>query len=433
MSYSEPHLEREEYQVVEGSLASSAPTTSSAPTPRPSSPRPSSPRPVEKASLPRPRVAFERLISPTNASNASVESNESGTSVVHGFEPSAHRSHSQLALSLSRVYSASSSSPEAASALAKRKGGMFTLGGSMQESDSDHMRDNLSPMPPSSLRQPPSIRQPSSIRQPGLADTKKSKHASFAANVTEMPAAKRNFILPSSQDEDAMETDDEDEDAIDDDESVIDEEDDDVWEDEEEDSAPQPLVFNRVESTANLTSRRSIITEGLHQGQRAAGMRDAASRSTPMLQSLRRSPRNGPSMPASPEDEPEEDYVPGIGDPIADAATPMGITNTNMQATAPIAMSPRANRRNMLAQELGVSLRKHMLTERQQRNIFPAATLPRRHTTQDMQNLTQYPATSSGEAGSSNNTTNNTDDQAGRASNRDYFEFGLAEYHQKGW
>jgi len=249
-----------------------------------------------------------------------------------------------------------------------------------------------------------------------------------------MPAAKRNFILPSSQDEDAMETDDEDEDAIDDDESVIDEEDDDVWEDEEEDSAPQPLVFNRVESTANLTSRRSIITEGLHQGQRAAGMQNAAFRSTPMLQNLRRSPRNGPSMPASPEDEPEEDYIPGIEDSTADATSPMGITTTNMQATAPIAMSPRANRRNMLAQELGVSLRKHMLTERQQRNIFPAATLPRRHTTQDMQNLTQYPgAASSGDASSSTNDTNTTNGQAGRVSNRDYFEFGLAEYHQKGW
>jgi len=296
------------------------------------------------------------------------------------------------------------------------------------------MRDNLSPMPPSSLRQPPSIRQPSSIRQPGHTDTKKSKHASFAANVTEMPAAKRNFILPSSQDEDAMETDDEDEDAIDDDESVIDEEDDDVWEDEEEDSAPQPLVFNRVESTANLTSRRSIITEGLHQGQRAAGMQNAAFRSTPMLQNLRRSPRNGPSMPASPEDEPEEEYIPGTEDPSAEDATlPMGIANMNLQATAAIAMSPRANRRNMLSQELGVSLRKHMLTERQQRNIFPAATLPRRHTTQDMQNLTQYPGTSSGEAGPSTNATNNTNGQAGRASNRDYFEFGLAEYHQKGW
>lgn len=427
MSWSDSALDTDLPLVDQDPISASAPTssapTSTAPTPRPSSPRPSSPRNVVQPPAPRPKVVFEHLISPTNASNASVESNESHTSIVRGFEPgksiSTYRSQSSLKLADTKAQ-ASSSSSEAGLIMAKRnkgkgKANMFTLGSSVNDNSSDSMRDNSSPMPQSSLR------------PPNQSFAKQKKHASFADTVIDLQS-KKTFMLPSSHDDDgAIESDDDDEDAIDDSESVI-EEDDDEWEDdEEEESAPQPLTFHKVDSTVRLASRRSIITEGLHQGDRADGLQNAASRSSPMLQSSRRSPRNGPSMP-SPDEEPEA-YIDTETALNSNGTLPMVITTSNMHRSPSMALSPRATRRNMLAQELGVSLRKHMLNERQQRQFSTAPALPRRHTTMDMNNLTQYP----------NAESNNQTPRASRQQPRidpttgDYFEFGLGEYHQKGW
>jgi hypothetical protein len=431
LSMSESHLEREEPTPIEGSLASSAPTTSSAPTPRPSSPqpalpvepvqraaspvpmvaRPASPVPIQQPQRTGPRVGFERRTSP------SVGSNGSYTSVTRGFEPGkpilSVKSQTQLALAM-RKGQACSSSPEVTTASAKRKHPKFTLGGSMQESDSDHMRDNFSPMPHSSLRAP---NQSTSTRQ--------KKHASFAEHVTEMPQKKPAFALPSSN-EDATASDNED--AIDDDDmsdSAIDDGGDD-WEDEEEEQIRSTLTFGKVDSSVNLTSRRSILTAGLHQGQRASAMQNAASRSTPMLQNLRRSPRNGPSMPVSPEEEPEFVMDAGSGD--SSAPIPMVRSSINMTGSAPLALSPRATRRNMLSKELGMSLRKHMLNERQQRNIIPVASgLPRRHTTQDMKNLTKHPEAPS------DDQTPAASGPSGIGMKKDYFQSGFTDYHQKGW
>jgi hypothetical protein len=288
----------------------------------------------------------------------------------------------------------------------------------MQESDSDNMRDNNSPMPHSSLRAP---NQGTSSKQ--------KKHASFAEHVAVMPQKKSAFMMPSSSEE-VFVSGDEEEDIS---ESAIEEDGD--WEDDEEEpasasaSAPAPstLTFGKVDSTVNLASRRSVLTTGLHQGQRANAMQNAASRSTPMLQNLRRSPRNGPSMPVSPEDEPEILLEASNGE--SSAPIPMVRSSINMTSSAPVALSPRATRRNMLSKELGVSLRKHMLNERQQRNIIPiaSAALPRRHTTQDLKNLTRYPEAPS------NDQTPAASGLSGNGAKKDYFQTGFAEYHQKGW
>ncbi|KAI5302345.1 hypothetical protein KEM56_000770 [Ascosphaera pollenicola] len=99
---------------------------------------------------------------------------------------------------------------------------------------------------------------------------------------------------------------------------------------------------------------------------------------------------------------------------------------------AAMAHSPRTTRRNMLASELTESLRHHLLWERQQKcggiatmqnpNIPPAgnANLPRRHTTQDVSRLTEYPRPSE-------------DDTAGDDSDNDYLDDFGGEYHNKGW
>lgn len=420
LSYSESTLEKDEPLLPEGSRASSAP---SAPTPRPASPQPSAPRPVENAPTPRPRVVFEHLISPANASNAtnaSANSNDSSHSIVRGFEPgksiSTYRSQSSLALSANKAQ-ASSSSPEAMPALAKRKGGAFKLGRSVEDEDSDPVHEDDASLPRSSLR-------PAGQNLP-----RQKKHASFADTVMDPVPNRQTFVMPSSQD-----SHEEDEDAIlSTDDEYEDDDDDDVWEDEDEDVAPQPLTFNKVPSTTNLTSRRSYLTQGLHQHERAAAaMQDASVRSSSgalLGQGLRRSPRNGPSMPVSPDEEPETEIAEASSSSVATAGAHPIQTTTNMLApVAPIALSPRATRRNMLAQELGVSLRKHMLHERQQRNFYTAPTpaIPRRHTTHELNKLSRYPEAES--------STDATPAANGRPSDtRDYFEFGLNEYHQKGW
>ncbi|KAI5286481.1 hypothetical protein KEM54_006756 [Ascosphaera aggregata] len=101
---------------------------------------------------------------------------------------------------------------------------------------------------------------------------------------------------------------------------------------------------------------------------------------------------------------------------------------------AAMAHSPRTTRRNMLASELTESLRHHLLWERQQKgggiatmnnsNLAPLANanLPRRHTTQDVSRLTEYPKPDAGiSAGGI------IDDET------DYLDDFGGEYHNKGW
>jgi hypothetical protein len=113
--------------------------------------------------------------------------------------------------------------------------------------------------------------------------------------------------------------------------------------------------------------------------------------------------------------------------PIAEvprsAAQPIIMTTTN---TTPHqqALSPRTTRRNMLATELTVSLRQHLLWERQQKSQTANAVLKRRHTAHDVANLKQYPEKV--HMGKEDNDGTN-------ASWNQYFSQGLGEYHSKGW
>lgn len=62
-------------------------------------------------------------------------------------------------------------------------------------------------------------------------------------------------------------------------------------------------------------------------------------------------------------------------------------SSTHYQA----ALSPRTTRRNMLATELTASLRRNIVLERSQKSSTANAMLKRRHTSQDVANLKQYP------------------------------------------
>ncbi|KAM7216145.1 Protein of unknown function (DUF3295) domain containing protein [Rhypophila decipiens] len=187
------------------------------------------------------------------------------------------------------------------------------------------------------------------------------------------------------------------------DESAIDDDDDSSdWEDSVEDSGKnsvdEKFHFQRVDSKANLTSRRSLITLMLAQGGRAQKLGNHASQSTSAIPRARAT-LNGPSLVASPNDSDEAPLMMKRGSrappmrPINEiprsSAQPINAIGTGYHHQA--ALSPRTTRRNMLATELTESLRRQLLWERSQKSSTANAVLKRRHTSHDVANLKQYP------------------------------------------
>ncbi|KAK0627184.1 hypothetical protein B0T14DRAFT_600444 [Immersiella caudata] len=170
-----------------------------------------------------------------------------------------------------------------------------------------------------------------------------------------------------------------------------------------------------------LTSRRSLITLMLAQGNRGQRLGNNASQSTSTLPHphatlnspvvnypndsdkalvMKRCTRASPMRPTN--------EVPRA------SAQPIDITTTGMNHQA--ALSPRTTRRNMLAAELTKSLRQQLLSERSQ--LTANAVLKRRHTSHDVANLKQHPERPY------MNERNNVDDG---------LDFGDTGYHARGW
>lgn len=232
----------------------------------------------------------------------------------------------------------------------------------------------------------------SSRPNPLLATQK--KQTSFSNQVVT-----RTIPTVAVDDNEQSETDYVDESAIDDDDDSSD------WEDSNEESGKSSVddktLFQRVDSKANLTTRRSLITLMLAQNERDERIQrlgNNASQSTSAIPRARTSP-NGPSVGASPEDSDEAPLMMKRGAGRATTLRPINevprsvaqpiMTTNHFQPHA--ALSPRTTRRNMLATELTESLRRHLLWERSQKTQTANAVLKRRHTSQDVANLKQYP------------------------------------------
>ncbi|KAL9047714.1 MAG: hypothetical protein Q9162_007963 [Coniocarpon cinnabarinum] len=208
-------------------------------------------------------------------------------------------------------------------------------------------------------------------------------------------------------------------------ESAIEEEDDDAWEDEGSDTQPSEpqkkdeMKFYRVDSAAHLPSRKSALTLTLE------GQRNNTLYATPTYKRSRTSTPNGPSMPGSPEaDSQLEMRAHQMG-----ASKPIIHTTTNTQALPPLT-SPRTTRRNMMNGELSESLRKHMLSERQQRNplqIDPTQ-MRRAHTAYDVPRMGKLP-----EHGEAPKAAGNGDLKNKSAQWDHYFEQRSSDYHEAGW
>lgn len=418
-----------------------APLTAKQPSPKAAAAEPIISAPETKASSATPPSTNSMRSSVGTLNNE--PSGQSTTSVVRGFSPS-QVSSSYRSIPL---MTAPSSLPKSALASNTRlqktkKHAMFALGGSSQ-SDGDSFQESSmeARMQQSKMN---SNQKKGGFMLGGSSDAESSlksnmkqargpltrppvqqkKQTSFKEEIAKR-AILDNNVFSDTEDED----DDVDESAIDDDDS-------DEWEDSMEESGKSSLddkgqlEFHRVDSRPTLSSRRSLITAQLHQGDRAAQLlRAAQHKSTSALHHRSRtSSPQGPSMPPS-DDEGDAPVTMagrlgrGTGSEVPrSGAQPIIMTTTN-STPHQAALSPRTTRRQMLATELTPSLRRNLLWERQQKNQTASAVLKRRHTAHDVAHLKQYPERAHMTPDAPND----------HGSYNQYFGQGLGEYHTKGW
>lgn len=375
---------------------------------------------------------------PTTGSDTSVSSSgvlpakpvlTKTPSIVRGFSPSQISSSYRSGTRLAAPEQPSTAKMQFQQKLApnKRKGGMFTLGGSSGDDDESSFEERMTPNPHRSSLSEELNRHPTKPETTngvnGVSPAKKV--ASFRNDVeshTIKPIKERMY-----EDEDAIETDDTEEEEPS--ESAIEDEDEEDWEDSVTESGQSSVdekeLFQRVDSRPNLVSRPSLLTMMMHQPSKM-GM---PTRSTPALQrSSRVTPPNGPSSGASPDDG-ENLTMKGRDVP---RSKPIIVKPT---AQGSGAHSPRTTRRNMLATELTESLRRHLLWERQQKNTTATAVFKRRHTTHDMANLKEYPGPKGAVAGGGQRgpSDGSAKDTSKNNSWNNYNEYGPWEYHVKGW
>ncbi|GKU22610.1 hypothetical protein FLAG1_11035 [Fusarium langsethiae] len=217
------------------------------------------------------------------------------------------------------------------------------------------------------------------------------------------------------------------------DESAIDDDDDSSdWEDATEESGKSnvdDMFFQRVNSKPNLTSRRSLITLMFAQNDSARNLGGHASQSTSATPQSR-SP-DGPSLGASPSDSDEAPLMmKGMRGPALKPIHEVPRSTVQPIMTGPnhlqpqTALSPRTTRRNMLATELTESLRRHLLWERQQKSSTANAVLKRRHTSQDVASLKQFPE----------KPCMKKSEDVNASSWNQYFSKEASDgYHSKGW
>lgn len=323
------------------------------------------------------------------------------TTVVKGFSPSqfspARASHVPIS-SLPDVIPEPHSSPAPKLVQSKKQPAKFALGVSSGDESSPSLEIHpqakknkmfqLGGSSGSTEERSPSLKSALHSGKPSSLLGTHKKQTSFSNQVT-----MRTISTPSDQSGSDL------------DESAIDDDDEDSeWEDSIEESGKssvdEPVTFKRVPSRPNLTSQTSLISLMLAgQEERAKGLSNYASQSTPAIAQRTRQLQNAPNAAASPNDSDDN----GLEMRKGLRRTPLKPINEIPRSTAqPImtkstthyhqqALSPRTTRRNMLATELTESLRRQLLWERQQKSSTANAVLKRRHTSHDVANLKQYP------------------------------------------
>lgn len=362
-------------------------------------------------------------MSPPVGSDVSTSTDLSSHSIVRGFSLGRVSSSIRSSTNLATPTPILKPTPQTKAESGKKKIPIFQIGaGSSSDGDNSSFETQMIMAKRSSLSD--GLKKPAFNR----------KTTSFKDEVT----TRTINDTRSSESEEAIESDSEEDEDDSDDNAIEDddfEDDDEAWEDDDN-SGPSSVnekeLFQRVDSRANLTSRRSLLTTLMHEGDRAQALQSAASRSTPAMRRSRTSSPNGPSLATSPQ----EDSGLMMRSSQIPRSKPIIMTTSN---THPPALSPRTTRRNMLQTELTESLRKHLLWERQQKNATNNAVLKRQQsavmnpalrramTTNDIKGLKDFPCEGMAKLSAYRDMAKNN------SSYNEYFDQGLQEYHQKGW
>lgn len=382
--------------------------------------------------------------SPTEVLVSSSSSQTRPTIIVRGFSPSSNpscriTSQTQRGPSPSAI-PAPTAAPAAKLVQPKGRMARFALGASSGD-DSYSDRGSLDiraqqvpPKPKRSMFQLGGSSEENSLESPQQQEQQQQLQVPQQAQQLQQQQNMMHYANSS-----AIEDDDEDDDDAIYDESAIDDEDDSSeWEDSNEESGKSSidskLNFKRVDSSVNLTSRRSLITLMLanndNQVQRNSRL---ASQSTSALPRAPSSTQRAHS--SSPNDSDDAPLMMKRGlrapalNPINEiprsGARPIVATaSANMYQSN--MLSPKTTRRNMMATELTESLRRNLVCERKYKNQSRLnAALPRRYTSNDVANLKQHPETPF--------MNKNNINKAGDTYNDFADEYTGNSYHTHGW
>jgi hypothetical protein len=370
----------------------------------------------------------------SQASTNSDSSNAKATDIVQGFSPSPFPPTrvTELKPAQADALPEPQESPAPKPVQSKKQPAKFALGSSSGDESSPSLETRqpvLQPKKPKMFQiggssstedRSPSLKSALHSGKPSSLLGVHKKQTSFSNQITMRTISTSSDQSGSYVDESAIDDDDEDSE----------------WEDSIEESCKSSMddkvVFARVDSKPILPSQRSLISLMLAgQEERSKGLSNYASHSTPAIAQRAHQLQKASQNTGSPNDSDDNGlHMRGMRrtplKPIAEiprsGAQPiMTKPQTHYQQAA---LSPRTTRRNMLATELTESLRRQLLWERQQKSSTANAVLKRRHTSNDVANLKQFPERS---------YMNKAKDEINANSWNQFLRDEGGGYHAQGW
>jgi Protein of unknown function (DUF3295) len=336
-------------------LSESSVPAAPAPENQPSEQAPPTPALPKDIPVPRSRTMSDAHGSPGATSARSLQ--RVSSSIVRGFTPENP--------SISRRLAPHENPTPDEVVVEARKKPKFYIASSVSDSD-----DEYAPLTLKSSIKPVSK---STLSPPGM----KRAASNGSVKKTHFHEIVDTKILPASTTE---ESEDEDDGS-----AVMSDDDDDEWEDSQSESGSiqdDDHLFDKREET-QLTSRPSMLST-LFKSKSDHNLPSQAFRATNNFVRSRTSPAHTP--------RPQTISPPPDGLPLR-APNQLTVPG-NDGLSQPIPASPRTTRRRMLASELSESLRRNLLWERQHRtmtNNSTTAAIKRRHTSNDLARLKEYP------------------------------------------
>jgi hypothetical protein len=320
-----------------------------------SEPAPPPPAMPTDIPAPRSRTLSETQGSPNTASGRSLQ--RVSSSIVHGFTPE----NPSISRRLTPLEPAIVDPPVIEQRIKPR---FFIASSSVSDSDEEY-----APLSLKSSIKPTSKSSKSTLSPPGM----KRAASNGSVKKTHFHEIVDTKILSAPPTEDSE---DEDEDS-----AVMSDDEDEEWEDSQSEGEgvnEDDHLFDKRQDT-QLTSRPSMLST-LFKSKSDFNLPSQAFRASNTFVRSRTSPSHTPRPPLSPPTDPL--HIP----------SQLGLGASD-QFSQPIPASPRTTRRRMLASELSESLRRNLLWERQHRTMTNnvAAAIKRRHTSNDLARLKEYP------------------------------------------